>query len=267
MVQTHFPLLPESTLAAINTVGQWLAQDDLGDTRDVAAVDRVILAGNAVMPTIDAACRLAAEHDVPLLISGGIGHSTAFLYAAIAQHSRYHTVPVTGRAEARILADIARQFWQIPDAHVWVDDQSTNCGENARFSWNMLKQHQQTSGRVLVVQDPTMQRRTMATFARVCRDESASPQWVSHPGYTPVLKNGENGLVFSGESAGLWPVERYLSLILGELPRLCDDMNGYGPAGRDFIAHVEFPDEVTAAWARLKQAPVLTDALNHRSLL
>lgn len=72
MVQTHFPLLPESTLAAINTVGQWLAQDDLGDTRDVAAVDRVILAGNAVMPTIDAACRLAAEHDVPLLISGGL---------------------------------------------------------------------------------------------------------------------------------------------------------------------------------------------------
>ena len=35
-----------------------------------------------------------------------------------------------------------------------------------------------------------MQRRTMATFARVCRDESASPQWGSHPGYTPVLKNG-----------------------------------------------------------------------------
>jgi hypothetical protein len=37
----------------------------------------VVLAGNAVIPTIDFACRLAA-HAVPLLISGGIGHPPRF---------------------------------------------------------------------------------------------------------------------------------------------------------------------------------------------
>ena len=175
-------------------------------------------------------------------------------------HPRYHTVPVTGRAEASILADIARAFWQIPEARLWVEDRSTNCGENARFSWNMLKQHHRTTGRVLVVQDPTMQRRTMATFARVCRDEPDSPQWISHPGFTPTLQNGNEGVEFSEDHTGLWPVDRYLSLVMGELPRLYDDANGYGPAGRDYIAHVEFPEAVMAAWKQLQQDPVLKGA-------
>ena len=267
MEQPHFPILPDATLAAINTVGEWLAQDDLSGSRQQPDVDAVILAGNAVIPTIDAACRIAFQKYVPLLISGGIGHSTTFLYAAIGSHPRYHTVPVTGRAEASILADIARALWQIPEAQLWVEDQSTNCGENARFSWNMLKQHQRVTGRVLVVQDPTMQRRTMATFARVCRDEPVSPQWISHPGFTPTLQNGKEGVEFSAGNSGLWPVDRYISLVLGELPRLYDDVNGYGPAGRDFIAHVEFPEAVIAAWGQLKQDPVLADALARRSLL
>lgn len=257
MVQPHFPILPDVTLAAINTVGEWLAQDDLSATCPIPEVDTVILAGNAALPTIDAACRIASGKNVPLLISGGIGHSTSFLYAAIGSHPRYHTVQVKERAEASILADIAREFWQIPEAHLWVEEQSTNCGENARFSWNMLKQYHRTSGRVLVVQDPTMQRRTMATFARVCRDEPVSPEWVSHPGFTPTLQNGKDGLEFSEGNTGLWPIDRYLSLIMGELPRLHDDANGYGPAGRDFIAHVDFPEAVTAAWKQLQQDPVL----------
>ncbi|HFK5792436.1 TPA: YdcF family protein [Enterobacter asburiae] len=260
MEQTHFPILPDATLAAINNVGEWLAQDDLSGGLQPPDVDAVILAGNAVIPTIEAACRIAAQREIPLLISGGIGHSTAFLYAAIRSHQRYHTLQVEGRAEASILADIAREFWKIPEARLWIEDRSTNCGENAHFSWNMLKQHQRATGRVLVVQDPTMQRRTMATFARVCRDEPVSPEWISHPGCTPTLHNGKDGVEFSADSAGLWPVDRYLSLILGELPRLYDDVNGYGPAGRDFIAHVDFPEAVIAAWKQLQRDPVLTGA-------
>ena len=112
-----------------------------------------------------------------------------------------------------------------------------------------------------------MQRRTMATFARVCRDEPDSPQWVSHPGFTPTLQNGKEGVEFGEGNTGLWPVDRYLSLVLGELPRLRDDANGYGPAGRDFIAHVTIPDEVEAAWNILRNDVILTDALVSRSLL
>lgn len=266
MVQVNVPVLPETTLAALNTVGTWLAQDDLGSGQRGEEIRLVILAGNAVIPTIDAACRMAAEKKVPLLISGGIGHSTAFLYAAVADHPLYHTIMTDGRAEASILADIARQFWQIPDERIWIDDQSTNCGENARFSWTMLKHRKENTGRIVVVQDPTMQRRTMATFARVCRDEQSAPQWISHPGIVPLLQNGETGVGFIAENAGLWPVDRYISLVLGELPRLYDDINGYGPAGRDFIAHVAFPESVTAAWALLRQDAFLQEVLSRRAL-
>jgi len=267
MTQANFPNLPDVTLAAVNTVGQWLAQDDIGTNAPAQRIDRVVLAGNAVIPSIDAACRFAADHQVPLLISGGIGHSTAFLYAAIAHHPRYHRLATAGRAEASILADVAQQFWQIPQAQILIDDQSTNCVENARFSWDMMKRHSLQAEKVLVVQDPTMQRRTMATFARVCRDEPVSPLWIAHPGVLPLLENSDKGLAFSGGGDGLWPVDRYLSLVLGELPRLYDDVNGYGPAGRDFIEHVAFPGDVLAAWEILRRDAILTDALTSRSLI
>ena len=79
---TPFPTLSPATIDAINVIGQWLAQDDFSGEVPYQA-DCVILAGNAVMPTIDAACKIARDQQIPLLISGGIGHSTTFLYSAI----------------------------------------------------------------------------------------------------------------------------------------------------------------------------------------
>ncbi len=79
---TPFPTLSTATIDAINVIGQWLAQDDFSGEVPYQA-DCVILAGNAVMPTIDAACKIARDQQIPLLISGGIGHSTTFLYSAI----------------------------------------------------------------------------------------------------------------------------------------------------------------------------------------
>lgn len=150
---TPFPTLSPATIDAINVIGQWLAQDDFSGEVPYQA-DCVILAGNAVMPTIDAACKIARDQQIPLLISGGIGHSTTFLYSAIAQHPHYNTIRTTGRAEATILADIAHQFWHIPHEKIWIEDQSTNCGENARFSIALLKQAVERVHTAIVVQDP-----------------------------------------------------------------------------------------------------------------
>lgn len=52
---------------------------------------------------------------------------------------------------------------------------------------------------------------------------------------------------------GVWEVDRYLSLLLGEIPRLRDDGSGYGPKGKNFIDHVDIPSEVERAWARLAE--------------
>lgn len=155
MNTTPFPALSAETLLAVNTVGQWLAQNDFSGEQPYSS-DCVVLAGNAVIPTIDAACRIAKAQGVPLLISGGIGHSTPFLYAVIARHPRYHTIRTSGRAEAAILADIANQFWHIPAEKIWLEDRSTNCGENARFSCALIRQAKENINTAIVVQDPTM---------------------------------------------------------------------------------------------------------------
>lgn len=175
-----FPTLSATTIDAINVIGRWLAQDDFSGGVPYQA-DCVILAGNAVIPTIDAACKIARDQQIPLLISGGIGHSTTFLYSAVAQHPHYNTIRTTGRAEATILADIAHQFWHIPHEKIWIEDQSTNCGENARFSVALLNQATERIHTAIVVQDPTMQRRTMATFRRITADNPDAPRWLSYP--------------------------------------------------------------------------------------
>lgn len=111
-----------------------------------------------------------------------------------------------------------------------------------------------------------MQRRTMATFQRVTRDEPHAPRWLSFPGFIPELSQQHNGVDFVPAAEGLWSVERYLSLITGELPRLRDDATGYGPCGHDFIVHVDIPQDVEQAWQQLKNDTALTDLLESRSL-
>ncbi|WP_373239557.1 YdcF family protein [Kluyvera ascorbata] len=258
--------LPQETLMAANLLGRWLAQNDFDSSPKAEETQWVVMAGNAVMPTIDAACRLVSQNGGSLLISGGIGHSTNFLYEAMAQHPRYQSIETNGEAEATLLAEIAHRFWQIPRDRIVVEDQSTNCGENAWFTRRVMEARGIHAPRVTVVQDPTMQRRTMATFARVWQEVENAPRWLSYPGYVPELINTEEGVGYRQPEAGLWPVARYLSLLLGEIPRLRDDAQGYGPRGKDFIAHVDIPAEVEAAWAQLSADPLLQQVLASRTL-
>ncbi|GCI24116.1 hypothetical protein BvCms6BK_01185 [Escherichia coli] len=97
-------------------------------------------------------------------------------------------------------------------------------------------------------------------------DNPDAPRWLSYPGFVPQLGNNADSVIFINQLQGLWPVERYLSLLTGELPRLRDDSDGYGPRGRDFIVHVDFPAEVIHAWQTLKHDAVLIEAMESRSL-
>lgn len=258
--------LSDSSLMAANRLGSWLAKSDFLTSPAPEDTQLVVLAGNAVVPTIEAACRLVNEGGGTLLISGGIGHSTSFLYDAIAAHPRYHSLDTDGKPEATLLAEVAHSYWQIPRERILLEEKSTNCGENARFTRRLLEEKGLCPSRATVIQDPTMQRRTMATFARVWQDAADAPRWLSYPGYRPELINTPEGVAWKTPQAGLWPVARYLSLILGELPRLRDDAQGYGPKGKDFIAHVIIPEEVEAAWLLLSSDPQLEQVLDGRKI-
>lgn len=246
-------------VAAINRLAAFLALDDFADGEPVEkqvaerGVDCVVLAGNSVLQTAEGAFRLVANGACPiLLISGGIGHSTNLLRDTVSSHPVYGAIATEGRSEADIFKDMARTFWSIDESRILIDDTSTNCGENASFSRRVLERSGRSIHSILIVQDPTMQRRTDATFRHVWRDKPGT-QFFSWPTFTPQVRMAEDGLRFVPESADkAWPMARFLSLLLGEIPRLRDDASGYGPNGKGFIGHVDIPPDVEAAYAILK---------------
>lgn len=101
---------------------------------------------------------------------------------------------------------------------------------------------------IILAQDATMQRRIEAGLRKYVKDMEI----ISFATYrtTVVIKKAELG--FQEEIHGMWNLERYLTLLMGEIPRLSDNPEGYGPKGKDFIAHVEIPPEVEKAFSELK---------------
>lgn len=97
-----------------------------------------------------------------------------------------------------------------------------------------------------------MQRRSSAALRKVWREAGWSLAVADFPAFVPRVKaQGETIAFCRGGVNGLWPIERFLSLVLGEIPRLRDDADGYGPRGRGFIDHVDVPPSVLAAHGRL----------------
>ena len=244
-------------VAAINEIAAFLALSDFSQgpaqaLPKVENADCIVLAGNSVLHTAESAFKLARmDSRRILLISGGVGHSTHRLCEEVKKHHLYSRIPTSNRAEANILSDVARQYWSVDPNRIIVEQVSTNCGENARFSRRALDARGIDPQHIVLIQDPTMPRRTDASFRQIWLDHP-KVKFLNWPTFTPRVKIERNDLVFDlGPLAGLWPMDRFLSLLMGEIPRLRNDPNGYGPNGRGFIVALDIPDEVETAYRRL----------------
>lgn len=51
----------------------------------------------------------------------------------------------------------------------------------------------------------------------------------------------------------MWDIDRYITLLMGEIPKLTDDENGYGPKGTSYIAHIDILEDIKNAFLSLKQ--------------
>ena len=160
----------------------------------------------------------------------------------------------------------------LEDIEVLIEDQSTNCGANAIETKKVLDAHGVGEPRtVIVAQDPTMCLRTVASFQKTYESSRSPPKVFGWPPFVPsVIQTHPDGqpsqlsdpwacLQYStsnatGElsSADLWEMGRFINLIMGEIPRLRDDVEGYGPKGKSFIVHVDVPEEVESAWQVLR---------------
>jgi len=218
----------------LTLISDYLARRDVDQ---LVEADLLVLMGSAVLESVEMAARAWYEGLVPrILISGGIGHSTPHLLAKVGQREL--------RPESRIFRDLLTRQYDVPDAAIEIEDQSTNCGQNAEFTRPFVNRAQ----RIVLVQDPTMQRRTHACFVRSFRDLPGT-QLIS---FAPVLPwVGPAGVAATPGGAAIWDRERFASLVLGEIRRLRDDEAGYGPRGRNFIDHMDLPPAVLDAYGNL----------------
>jgi len=251
------PAVPEPPGAHerdLGTLATWLARRD--EPGPDAPADVVVLCGSAVLASVavvaDAWHRGAAA---AVLATGGVGHSTPHLADAVARHPRYRDVATAGRSEAAVLADLLRTHHGLPGRAISLEEASTNCGENAEFSVALLRRSPSRVRSVLLVQDPTMQRRTHASFERSL-GAGFPTSLRSHAPFVPVVAGDA---VRDPDGQVAWTRARFTSLVLGEVRRLHDDEHGYGPRGAGFIGHVDVPAEVLAAARRLLDADAGTD--------
>jgi uncharacterized SAM-binding protein YcdF (DUF218 family) len=255
-----------STLAQqaddLNTVAAFLAAPDVRALHPEAVaehlgrpqVDLLVLLGNGVLPTIDAAAD-AFRRDVAseLMLVGGMGHSTDPLRAAVRDDPRYDGFSMDGAPEATIMQNLLVRWHGIDDRHVTVEPTSTNCGANAEEAYRLLQAQGRAPKDIMLMQDPTMQRRTWASFRRVW-DGHDAVRFINAPAFVPIVQVRDGRLAFeTPEGPGRWPMERFIALVMGEIPRLRNDADGYGPKGRGFIVAVDIPPAVEAAYDRLTE--------------
>jgi len=239
-----------ATVEDLNLIARWLARRDGDDPRMGMAVEVVVIPGSEVLATVALAAAVwstgRARWVMPV---GGMGHGTPGLQRAIRSEPSLRWIPVADRAEGAILADVART-WGVPDDAILTEEMSTNCGANATGCRHVLEANGISPRNVLILQDPTMQRRTHASFAQAWANEPDAPKLWSWAVDFPDLVDGREGEPVWASRSSPWPVDRFIGLVLGEVPRLRDDAEGYGPRGRGFIPHVTVPDAVEAAWVR-----------------
>ncbi|HUI51904.1 MAG TPA: YdcF family protein [Terriglobales bacterium] len=258
-------------IAGLNHLCRYLALDDfepgefhVDDVVQRAGLDRfdvIALFGNELPATLTEACQLFQSGlSRFLLFSGGRGHSTQPLFANLARSSRYQKYAKQGwigetLPEAEAFARLAKLEFGIPGDKILVEDASTNTGENARFTLDLLTRRIPAAHHMLLLQDPLMQRRAVLTVAKALESVANPIRCFSRAAFVPeiVLSASGEWEFASGSAQELWSKQRFLSIVLGEIKRLRNDENGYGPRGRNFLPAVEIPADVLASYTRLLQ--------------
>jgi len=246
-------------ISLFNTIIPYLAKRDIGHLAseelevmyDLPQADLLLLLGNSSLSVAEQAAKayrqgLAKE----LMICGGIGHSTHFLEENIRRHPAYRNVAVGGRPEADMLRDILVKHGHIQPEEIILEHKSTNCGGNAAEAYTVLEQLRKKPQTILLLQDPVLQRRTQASFEKVW--QHTDTQFISFAAFVPLLQLKEERITYADEShSEFCGIDRLLSLVMGEIPRLRNNASGYGPNGKGFITAVEIPTEVEAAYEEL----------------
>jgi uncharacterized SAM-binding protein YcdF (DUF218 family) len=119
----------------------------------------------------------------------------------------------------------------VPAEAIFIENQSTNTGENIQFTGQLLQEKGLNPQSFLLVQKPYMERRSYATFRKHWPDKElivTSPAITFEEYPTPEI-----------------PMERVIEIMVGDLQRI----RIY--PGKGFQIPQEIPDDVQAAYEKL----------------
>ena len=239
---------------AVNRLAAFLGMRDISaltssalkERYGISRVDVAVLFGGSILAGGDLLAE-AMRNGVAdrYVIVGGAGHTTDTLRERMREHLR-QSVP-EGVSEAELFAAYLSELHGLkPDL---LECRSTNCGNNITYLLSLLQSEGIPCRSILLIQDASMQRRMDAGLRR----EASDILPINYAAYAVTVRAEGDRLVLDRNPKGMWMLPRYLSLLLGEIPRLRDDENGYGPVGRGFIAHVDIPREIEEAFTLLSQ--------------
>lgn len=138
--------LPPDDLQLAELIWNYMVVDDQPKKADV-----IIGLGCHDMSVADDAARLYHDGIAPLIVfSGKSGRMTEGLFPD---------------SEARMMRGRALTLG-VPETAIRIEEESTNTGENIRFSQQLLRSSGINPGRITLVHKPYMQRRDYATFMK-----------------------------------------------------------------------------------------------------
>lgn len=223
-----------------------LSPDALQEKYGIEQADVMVLFGGSIL---EGAAVLAEGMEQKLakhyVIVGGAGHTTEALREQVRKLEP--ELECAGCSEAEIFNQyLEKRYGRRAD---FLETRSTNCGNNITYLLELLEKNQIKWDSMLLCQDATMQRRMEAGLRRQVPEATI----INYAAYEAPVRINHGALAFTNENTGMWNMDRYLELLMGEIPRLRDDRQGYGPNGQGFIAHVDIPESVQKADEALRK--------------
>ena len=237
---------------SINILSRFLGRRDIPELTQSALqnrfgfsqADAMVLFGGSILKGGDVLAD-AMKNNVAktYLIVGGVGHTTPALRKTA--KSAIPSLDTSSLTEAEIFQAYLKEKYSLSADYLETD--STHCGNNITNLLVLFEQNSISPKSLILTQDATMQLRMHATLKKYRPDIQA----INFASYEATVIEKNNAFSYSEDIPGMWPITHYVKLLLGEIQRLTDDEHGYGPRGKNFLAHTPIPKDVQQAYKTL----------------
>ena len=243
----------ENTAKNINVLGEFCGKRDVDELTSeqlwkkygIRQADVMVLFGGSIISGGDVLANAMQEKIAKkYVIVGGAGHTTETLRRKMQEE--FPNTETADLSEAQVFSRYLQQKYGLKADYL--EEKSTNCGNNITYLLELLKENGIDFKSIIISQDATMQHRMEAGLRKYTESDVLIINYAVYSAKVIVI---DGALSYDDEIPGMWNMERYISLLLGEIPRLSDNEAGYGPKGKDFIAHVDIPEEVRNAFDEL----------------